>query len=94
LELSFDDSEPFSAVPPFYKKTLEPHHNTSLHNTWRRGWISTIVEIANIRITMGEPWGKMAMILGAVALFTAVSGLILNVKKVKEKYPRKYLQES
>ncbi len=53
-------------------------------------WISTIVEIAKERILMGEPWGKMAVILGAVALFTAVSGLILNAKKVKEKYPPKH----
>lgn len=33
-----------------------------------------------------------AVILGVVALFTVFSGLILNVKKVKEKYPPKQLK--
>lgn len=52
-------------------------------------WISTIVDIAKERITMEVPWGKMAVILGAVALFTIFAGLLLNSSKVKDKYPRK-----
>ena len=55
-------------------------------------WISTIVDIANERILMGEPWGKMAVILGAVALFTIFAGLLLNSLKVKEKYPSKQIK--
>jgi hypothetical protein len=53
-------------------------------------WIVAIVDIAKIRITMGEPWGKMAVILGVVALFTIFAGLLLNSSKVKEKYPPKH----
>ncbi|MBI5675832.1 MAG: hypothetical protein HZC48_08430 [Nitrospirae bacterium] len=53
-------------------------------------WTLTIIDIAKERMATGQPWGKMAMILGAVALFTAASGLILNAKKIKEKYPPKH----
>ena len=53
-------------------------------------WITTIVEIAKERITMGAPWGKMAVILGVVALFTIFAGQLLNSSKVKEKYPPKH----
>lgn len=52
-------------------------------------WISTIVEIARMRIAMGEDWIRMAVILGAVALFTIFAGLLLNSSKVKEDYPTK-----
>jgi hypothetical protein len=50
-------------------------------------WINTIVVIARMRMHYGEPWKRMAVILGAVALFTAGSGLLLNLKKVRDKYP-------
>ena len=50
-------------------------------------WISTIIVIAQRRIAFGEPWSRMAYILGAIALFTILSGLLLNSQKVKEKYP-------
>jgi hypothetical protein len=52
-------------------------------------WISTIVTIAQNRITHGLPWARMAVILGAVALFTILSGLLLNSSKVKKKYVKK-----
>ncbi len=38
-------------------------------------WVRTTIEIASERIADGEPWVKMAVILGAVAVFTAVSAL-------------------
>ncbi len=50
-------------------------------------WINTIVVIAQYRIHESTPWVRMAVILGAVALFTLCSGLLLNLKKVKDKYP-------
>lgn len=49
-------------------------------------WIYTIVIIADERMRSGEPWIRMAVILGGVALFTLLSGLLLNLKKVKENY--------
>ncbi len=53
-------------------------------------WISTLIGIAQRRILSGEPWSRMAYILGAIALFTILSGLLLNSPKVKEKYPSKH----
>jgi hypothetical protein len=49
-------------------------------------WVNTIFVIAKMRMHYGEDWKRMAVILGTVALFTACSGLLLNLKKVKEKY--------
>ncbi|MBI4842908.1 MAG: hypothetical protein HY809_01090 [Nitrospirae bacterium] len=51
-------------------------------------WINTIFEIAHERINYGESWIRMAFILGVVAFFTLFSGLLLNSKKVKERYPQ------
>ena len=53
-------------------------------------WLITIAEIAKVRILVVEPWGKMAVILGVVALFTIFAGQLLNSSKVKEKYPSKH----
>lgn len=53
-------------------------------------WISTIIVIAQERILYGQPWSRMALILGAIALFTILAGLLLNSPKVKEKYPSKH----
>ncbi|MCK5786661.1 MAG: hypothetical protein KAH54_08905 [Candidatus Sabulitectum sp.] len=38
-------------------------------------WVRTTIEIASRRMDAGEPWVRMAVILGAVAVFTAVSAL-------------------
>ncbi len=40
-------------------------------------WIRTSYRLAGVRIQLGEPWIRMAIILGAVALFTAASALLL-----------------
>ena len=40
-------------------------------------WIWTSYQLAGVRIQLGEPWTRMAIILGAVAAFTAVSALLL-----------------
>lgn len=49
-------------------------------------WVNTIVVIADARISYGTPWIRMAVILGAIAIFTLCSGLLMNLKKIKEKY--------
>jgi len=41
-------------------------------------WLRTLIDIAQLRMHIGEPWMRMAVILGAVALFTAASGLVLR----------------
>lgn len=41
-------------------------------------WIRTLINIAQLRMQIGESWVRMAVILGAVALFTAASGLVFR----------------
>ena len=36
-------------------------------------WATTAVRIGQVRVAHGEPWLRMALILGGVALFTAAS---------------------
>jgi len=50
-------------------------------------WINTAIFLMRKRLTMGLPWHKPIIILGAIAVFTVFSGLLLNLKGVKVKYP-------
>ena len=50
-------------------------------------WIHTTVLIVMRRIGGGESWIRVLIILGCVTLFTVITGLLLNSKKMKEKYP-------
>ena len=49
-------------------------------------WVRTIVAVAEIRMHHGAPWVRMAVILGAVALFTALSSLVFKSKGLKKRY--------
>jgi len=49
-------------------------------------WIQTTVTYARQRAMAGESWLRLALILGAVALFTIITGLLLNSKKMGKKY--------
>jgi hypothetical protein len=40
-------------------------------------WIRTSVHLIGVRIHLGEPWTRMVVILGCVALFTAVAAWLL-----------------
>jgi hypothetical protein len=44
-------------------------------------WVRTAVTLIRLRAGLGEPWGRMAIILGCVALVTAVSALALQHRK-------------
>jgi hypothetical protein len=52
-------------------------------------WINTALVLSRKRIIAGAPWGRLVLIMGLVALFTALSGYLLNAPGVKEKYPSK-----
>ncbi len=41
-------------------------------------WLVTLADIVDQRRAAGESWAASAVILGAVALFTAVSALLIN----------------
>ena len=49
-------------------------------------WIRTLLFFAEKRQDAGEPWIRLAVILGVVALFTGLSALVFQSKSLKERY--------
>jgi hypothetical protein len=49
-------------------------------------WVRTLWGFAAFRRAHGEPWTRMALILGAVALFTLLSVLVFRSKGLRERY--------
>ena len=49
-------------------------------------WIRTLFELVAVRQTFGQPWARMAVILGSVALLTGASALVFRSSALKEKY--------
>lgn len=49
-------------------------------------WVRTGVVLGRARLEAGEPWVRMAVILGAVAVVTAVSALVFRIPAVRERY--------
>lgn len=49
-------------------------------------WVRTLYVVAQLRIEYGQPWQRMAIILGAVALFTALSCLVFRSKGLRNRY--------
>ena len=49
-------------------------------------WLSTLYTVAHLRIASGVPWTRMAIILGAVALFTALSSLVFRSKAMRNRF--------
>lgn len=50
-------------------------------------WIFATIDLVQARMSQGMPWLRMAVILGAVAAFTAYSAWALNGSKFRQKYP-------
>ena len=49
-------------------------------------WLRTLIFVAQMRIEFGLPWVRMAIILGAVVLFTALSGLVFRSRALRNRY--------
>ena len=49
-------------------------------------WLRSLYYFAAMRIAWDQPWTRLAIILGTVALFTALSGLVFNSKAVRARY--------
>ncbi len=49
-------------------------------------WVRTMIAIAAQRQATGEPWTRMAVILGVVALVTALSALVFQTKSLRARY--------
>jgi len=49
-------------------------------------WLRALYGFAAMRIAFGEPWLRLALILGAVTLFTGLSGLVFRNGKLRTFY--------
>lgn len=49
-------------------------------------WIRSMFGYIQVRKEIGEDWGRLAIILVAVALLTACSGLVFRGKSLKKRY--------
>lgn len=50
-------------------------------------WIGVAIQLVQMRQQLGQPWTVAVLILGSVALFTLLAGLLLNSRAIKERYP-------
>ena len=57
-------------------------------------WLRTLYMLAAMRIGFDQPWGRLALIIGFVALFTALSGLVFNSSALRMRYRRPRLGSS
>ncbi len=49
-------------------------------------WVWTAIVLAEERMAAGEPWQRMAVILGGVALWTACSALLFETPPLRRRY--------
>jgi hypothetical protein len=49
-------------------------------------WALTLMGIAEVRMALGLPWQRMAVILGGVALFTLLSALVFLSRALRARY--------
>jgi hypothetical protein len=49
-------------------------------------WLRSLYYFAAMRIAWDQSWTRLAIILGAVALFTALSGLVFRSKALRSRY--------
>lgn len=50
-------------------------------------WTERLLHLRKIRIEEGNPWIRLVIILGAIALISLVSAFLLQNKKVQKTYP-------
>ena len=49
-------------------------------------WLRALYFFAAMRIAWDQPWTRLAVILGSVALFTAFSGLVFQSRRLRHFY--------
>ena len=49
-------------------------------------WVRTTIQFVTMRQSMGMPWIRLAVILGAVSLITFLSALVFRMKALQERY--------
>lgn len=50
-------------------------------------WLGATLQLVQLRQQIDRPWTAAAVILGSVILFTLVTGLLLNSRCMRERYP-------
>lgn len=51
-------------------------------------WLHTLYELVQIRIGFGQPFTRMAIILGAVVAVTVISAVLFETRLLKKTYRR------
>ena len=51
-------------------------------------WANATYRLVRQRMLLGEPWGRLVVILGLLILLSCVAALLLNSKTVKDRYPK------
>lgn len=49
-------------------------------------WVRTLATFAAERVSSGQPYARMALILGAVALVTALAALVFETRAMRSRY--------
>jgi hypothetical protein len=50
-------------------------------------WTYATIHVVHERMLLARPWSSAVIILTSVALFSVFAGLLLNSRRVKERYP-------
>lgn len=50
-------------------------------------WLEAAIELVGLRQASARPWLLALVILGGVAVFTFMAGLLLNSRAARERYP-------
>jgi len=75
------------AVPPFVLGLIDGLLLSGVAVAWFSVPMEgTLVALAQMRMEFGAPWTRMAAILGAVAVFTALSALVFWLKAIQRRY--------
>lgn len=70
----------------FLRRSRVPHLFQALLVLSALEWLRTLYFFAAMRIAWDQPWTRLAVILTAVALFTAASGLVFRSKTLRARY--------
>lgn len=84
----------FAPLALFIRKPWLPRAFQVLLVLGAAEWLRTLYMLAAMRLAFDQPWARMALILGAVALFTALSGLVFNSRSLRSVYCRELRAES
>ena len=52
-------------------------------------WLYTAWQLVQVRQSLGQNWALAAAILGGVALYSLLAGLLLNSRVMREHYPKR-----